>query len=153
MANQRITKDKRALILSAIVEGTPINAVCRMFAVGNHTVLRVIAETGEALIDYMIREFRDLPVARLEMDEAWQYVGKHGQRMATKEAGKGDFWLWAAIDADTKLVVNYHIGGRKWTDAEDFVQRLFRGVLTVRFDGTKMPLRVKVGGQSMRLPQ
>lgn len=122
MANNRISKEKQVFILAALSEGTPINAVCRMFGVGKNGVLRVIAETGEALIDYMIREFRDLPVARLEMDEAWQYVGKHGQRMATKEEGRGDFWLWAAIDADTKLVINYHIGGRKWTDAEDFVR-------------------------------
>lgn len=122
MANNRISKEKQVFILAALSEGTPINAVCRMFGVGKNGVLRVIAETGEALIEYMSREFRDLPVARLEMDEAWQYVGKHGQRMAEKEAGKGDFWLWAAIDADTKLVINYHIGGRKWTDAEDFVR-------------------------------
>ncbi len=49
MANNRISTDKRALILSALCEGTPINAVARMFSVGKHAVLRVIEETGEAL--------------------------------------------------------------------------------------------------------
>jgi len=112
MANQRLSKDKRALILSVLAEGTPINAVCRMFSVGKNAVLRVIAETGEALADYMGREFRDLPCARLEFDEQWQYVGQHGQRMEQKEPGEGDFWLWCAIDPDTKLVVSYHIGRR-----------------------------------------
>jgi IS1 family transposase len=121
MANQRISKEKRALILSALGEGTPVNAVCRMFKVGKNGVLRVIAETGEAFADYMDRNFRDLPCERIEMDEQWQYVGCHGQRMAAKEPGKGDFWLWAVIDADTKLVFSHLVGSRKNTTGTVFV--------------------------------
>ena len=97
MPNQRLSKDKRALVLSALCEGTPINAVCRMFKVGKNSVLRVIAETGEALADYMDRNFRDLPCKRIEMDEQWQYVGIHGQRMESRndQTERGDLWLWA----------------------------------------------------------
>lgn len=72
MANKRISKDKQVFVLAALSEGTPINAVCRMFRVGKHAVLRVIEETGEALGDYMQKNFRDLPVARLAMDEQRQ---------------------------------------------------------------------------------
>ena len=77
--------------MAALCEGTPINAICRMFRVGKHAVLRVIEETGEAFADYMDKNFRDLPCKRIEMDEQWQYVGKHGQRMETKEPERGDF--------------------------------------------------------------
>src|ERR1700722_5051790 len=115
MPAQRISKEKRVYILAALSEGTPINAVCRMFHVGKNAVLRVIDETGEAFADYMDRNFRDLPCERIEMDEQWQYVGKHGQRMTEKESGRGDFWLWAAIDPDTKLVLSHMIGNRKNT--------------------------------------
>jgi hypothetical protein len=55
MANQRLSIERRALILSALGEGTPVNAVCRMFKVGKNSVLRIIAETGEAFADYMDR--------------------------------------------------------------------------------------------------
>lgn len=113
MANKRISKEKQVFILAALCEGTPINAVCRMFKVGNHAVLRIVAETGEALADYMDKNFRDLPCKRIEMDEQWQYVGMHGQRMAKKEAERGDFWTWACIDADTKLVFSHRVGKRK----------------------------------------
>ena len=122
MANNRISKEKQAMILSAICEGMPMNAVTRMFSVGKHAVSRVIAEAGEALSAYMHDNFRDLPVARLAMDEQWQYVGIHGQRLAKKSAGRGDFWLWAGIDSDTKLVVSFRIGRRDWNTSEDFVQ-------------------------------
>jgi IS1 family transposase len=121
MPAQRISKEKRVYILAALCEGTPVNAVCRMFKVGIHTVLRVIDETGEAFADYMDRNFRDLPCKRIEMDEQWQYVGKHGQRMVVKEKERGDFWLWAAIDPDTKLVFSHMIGSRKNTTGTAFV--------------------------------
>lgn len=122
MANNRISKDKQVFILAALSEGMPINAVCRMVHVGKHAVLRVIEETGAALAAYMHNNFRDLPVSRLAMDEQWQYVGKHGQRMKTKEEGRGDFWLWAGIDSDTKLIVSYRIGKRDWNTAEVFIE-------------------------------
>ena len=101
MPNQRLSKEKRALVLAALCEGTPINAVTRMFKTGKHAVLRVIEETGEALADYTRTKFRDLSVDRIEMDEQWQYVRIHGQRTEDKVAGRGDYWLWAAIDPDT----------------------------------------------------
>ena len=122
MANQRLSIPKRAAIIAALCEGTPINAVCRMFKTGKHAVLRVIAETGEALEDYMSRNFRDIPCARIAMDEQWQYVGRHGATMGNKnEAERGDFWLWCAVDPDTKLVFSYKIGKRDMATGKDFM--------------------------------
>src|SRR5882757_5639495 len=122
MPAKRLSPDKRALILAALCEGTPINAVCRMLKTGKHAVSRVIAETGEALEDYMGRNFRDLPCKRIAMDEQWQYVGKHGHRMAKVNDGeRGDFWLWAAIDPDTKLVFAYRTGKRNMSTGKDFM--------------------------------
>jgi len=89
MANKRLSQDKRALVLAALCEGTPI--------------------------------FRDLPCKRLEFDEQWHYVGIHGQRMQAKEKDRGDFWLWCAIDPDTKLVLSYRVGRRDRITGEDFV--------------------------------
>lgn len=117
-----ISADKRALILSLLSEGTPINAVCRILNTGKHTVLRVIKETGEALADYMDKNFRNLYCDRVAMDEQWQYVGKHGQRMKKRELERGDFWLWAAIDCDSKLIFSTLIGRRDRFASEDFIR-------------------------------
>jgi IS1 family transposase len=78
----------------------------------NHAVLRVIRETGEAFADYMDKELRDLPCLRIELDEQWQYVGCHAGRMSAPQEGKGDYWLWAGVDSDTKLVFSHLIGKR-----------------------------------------
>jgi len=126
--NKRLSKEKQALVLSALCEGAPIEACARMFKVGTNTITRVIRETGEAFADYMDKELRDLPCKRIEMDEQWQYVGCHKGRMpkitTRYERGdqtRGDFWLWACVDADTKLVLSHRVGKRDWSTARAFV--------------------------------
>jgi IS1 family transposase len=121
MANKRLSKEKQALVLAALCEGTPIEAVARIFRIGTNTITRVIRETGEAFADYMDANFRDLSCQRIELDEQWQYVGAHGGRISKEETERGDFWLWACIDADTKLVLSHRIGKRNWITGNLFV--------------------------------
>ena len=135
--NKRVSKERQALILAALCEGTPINAVCRMFRADKAAVLRVIRETGEAFADYMDANFRDLPCLRIEMDEQWQYVGCHSGRMLAPEKERGDFWLWACIDADTKLVFSHKIGKRDWITGNLFVgdvRNRVRGAVQIATD-------------------
>lgn len=121
--NKRLSADKQALILAALCEGTPIRACARMFKVGKDTIHRIICETGEAFADYMDRELRDLSCQRIEMDEQWQYVGAHKGRLAKGDTTqRGDYWLWACIDADTKLVLSHRIGKRDWITGNMFVK-------------------------------
>ncbi len=120
--NNRLSKNKQALVLAALCEGAPIEACARMFKTGTNTITRIIRETGEAFADYMDKEFRDLPCLRIEMDEQWQYVGCHKGRLIKPEKERGDFWLWAAIDADTKLVFSHKIGKRNWSTGWGFVR-------------------------------
>ena len=96
--------------------------ITRMFKVGTNTITRVIRETGEAFGDYMDANFRDLPCERIELDEQWQFVGCHAGRMSQPEPGRGDFWLWAAIDSDTKLVFSHRIGKRNRITGNMFVE-------------------------------
>ena len=124
--NKRLSKEKQALVLSALCEGMPIEACARMFKVGTNTITRIIRETGEAFADYMDKELRDLPCLRIEMDEQWQYVGCHAGRMLAPDKERGDFWLWAAIDADTKLVFSHRVGKRDWITGHMFVRRRAR---------------------------
>jgi IS1 family transposase len=132
MANKRLSRDRQALVLRALCEGTPINAVARIFNVGKHAILRVIRETGEAFADYMDKNLRDLSCLRIEMDEQWQYVGCHAARMNAPDKERGDFWLWAAIDADTKLVLSHLVGKRDsdtgWRFVKDVSERVRKPV-------------------------
>lgn len=129
MDNRRLSKEKQAYVLAALCEGTPIRAIARMLRTEKYVITRIIRETGEAFADYMDKEFRDLRCLRIEMDEQWQYVGCHQSRMkkpgnlhTRRDPLRGDFWLWACIDADTKLVLSHRIGKRDWITGYEFVR-------------------------------
>lgn len=120
-------------MLAALCEGMAINSVCRMFKVGKHAVLRLIQETGEACEDWHNRHFRNLSIKRLELDEQWSYVHTHKERM-TKEQKRqnperGDCWLWASIDPDSKAIINWHTGKRTSRAASAFAGDLASRVL------------------------
>jgi IS1 family transposase len=44
--------------------------------------------------------------------------------ISRKNAAAGDVWLWAAIDADSKLVVSWRLGSRSAYDANVFIADL-----------------------------
>lgn len=137
MANKRLSKEKQALVLAALCEGTPIEAVARMFKIGTNTITRVIRETGEAFTDYMDKNFRDLPCVRIEMDEQWQYVGCHAGRLPKDDkTERGDYWLWACIDADTKLVFSHKVGKRDWWTGNTFVEDVRNRVRLISMNET-----------------
>ncbi|MDR3406616.1 MAG: hypothetical protein P4L99_29290 [Chthoniobacter sp.] len=119
----KLSSAKRALVISLLCEGTPINATERILKTSKRAILRVIRETGAALADYMDSHFVNIPCERLEVDEAWSYVFKHGQRIRLNESSKeiGDYWLWCAVDPDTKLIVSHRVARRDWNSGQQFL--------------------------------
>lgn len=128
MANKRIESSKQAFILAALSEGMAIDSVCRMFKVGKNAVLRVIQETGGACGDWRNRHFRNLTIERLELNEQWAYVHTHKERMTREVSrdnpGRGDCWLWASLDPDSKAIVNWRTGKRTIIAAREFAADL-----------------------------
>jgi hypothetical protein len=117
---------KRAQVIGALVEGNSINATCRMFGVGKHTVLRLLEDAGVACEKFHDRYVRNLRVRRLQCDEIWSFIGAKAKNVKPQREpeGWGDVWTWTAIDADTKLCVGYLVGGRDAGWAEEFTQQV-----------------------------
>src|SRR5205814_4242801 len=45
-----------------------------------------------------------------------------------RDNSRGDFWLWACIDADTKLVLSHKVGKRDWSTGDCFVEDVAKRV-------------------------
>jgi IS1 family transposase len=105
----RLATDKRTAVIAALVEGTSINATCRMTEVAKHTVLKLLKDMGCAAASFHDSHVRNLKVRRLQCDEIWSFVGAKMKNTSAEkiEQGWGDVWTWTAIDADTKLIVSY----------------------------------------------
>jgi IS1 family transposase len=122
----RLADEKRAQVIAALVEGTSINATCRMTGVAKHTVLKLLKDMGCAAAAYHNEYVRNLRVRRIQADEVWSFVYGKDKNLALEQiqAGAGSVWTWTALDADTKLIVSYTLGDRSAATAHAFMQDL-----------------------------
>ncbi len=109
---RKLPAEKRAAILSALAEGNSINATCRMLKVAKKTVLRLLADAGQFCMDYHDVFVRNVAAKRVQMDELWGFCGCKDKTRKAGADGFGSVWTWVAMDADSKLVIGYHIGAR-----------------------------------------
>lgn len=128
----RLATEKRTAVVAALVEGTSINATCRITGVAKHTVLKLLKDLGCACASYHDAHVRNLRVRRLQCDEIWAFVGAKMKNTSAEkiEQGWGDVWTWTAIDADSKLIVSYTLGQRGAATAHEFMQDVAARVTT-----------------------
>src|SRR5947207_3242720 len=95
-----------------------------MLGVGKHTVLRLLEDAGCATASYHDVLVRDLNVTRTQCDEVWSFVYAKQKNVTAEqmEAGAGDCWTWAAIDADSRLIISYMLGDRGASTAQAFMR-------------------------------
>lgn len=121
MANV-LSTEKQAIAISALCEGSSIRSVERMTGIHRDTVMRLGARVGMACRDLMDETMRELPCAKIEVDEIWGFVGKKERNVtATDSAELGDVWTWVAIDPVSKAVPSFRVGKRTPSDANAFM--------------------------------
>jgi len=125
---RKLSHAQRIQVVNCLIEGCSIRATVRMTGVAKKTVMRLLVEVGQVCESYQDRVFRKLPCRLIQLDELWGFNYCKAKNVtptiAEKISGAGDVWLWVAIDAETKLVPCWRLGGRDALTAYDFVQDL-----------------------------
>lgn len=117
---RKLSAEKRAMILTCLVEGNSIAATCRMTGASKVTVLRLLADAGTLAAEFHDLTVRDLDVDRVEVDEIWSFVGAKQKQVDRGASAEGSIWTWTAIDADSKLMISYLVGQRDTGYATEF---------------------------------
>lgn len=119
----RLPLARRAAILGLLVEGNSLRTTSRIADVSINTVTKLLVELGFACAEYHYKNVRNVRVRRLQVDEIWAFVGARQKhvRPERRPEGWGDTWTWVALDADSKLVVSYLVGGRDGWWAREFI--------------------------------
>jgi IS1 family transposase len=123
----RLTGEDRARILHLLCEGSSIRAITRLTGTSKNTVIKLVIDAGKACSWYQDRVFRNLTCKRVQVDEIWNFVyakQKNVSAAKTAPAHAGDVWTWTAIDADTKLIPSWFVGGRDSDSAIIFMDDL-----------------------------
>lgn len=122
----RLSTETRTRVLAALCKGASINSTSRQTGVSKVTILKLLAEVGQAVLDYQRETLVNLPCTKIQADEVWSFVGCKERRVSRDERGRGrgDAWTWTAICADMKLVPCWHIGARDAEAAHLFMEDL-----------------------------
>lgn len=123
----RLPKNKRIQILSALVEGCSMRSVSRMTGVSINTVVKLLRDAGAAAKSHHDKIMQNLPCRRIQVDEIWSFCYAKQKNVPDEMKGifgVGDVWTWTAIDADAKLVPAWHVGWRNAEDAAEFISDL-----------------------------
>lgn len=106
----RLDIEQRAKILGCMVEGNSIRATSRLTGADKKTVLRLLAEFGEACHHLHDEKVRGVKSQRVQCDEIWSFCYSKQANVPQQHKGKfgyGDVWTWTGMDADSKLMVSY----------------------------------------------
>ena len=119
---------KRAQILSLLCEGSSMRSVSRLADVSINTVSKLLVDAGKLCAAFHDDQVRGVKARRVQVDEIWSftYAKKKNvtQKIAENVEGAGDTWTWTAIDADSKLVISWLVGGRGLEVAIPFMNDL-----------------------------
>ena len=64
----RLDLKTRRQIVAALVEGCSVRSICRMTGAAKGTVLKLVAQLGEACSDYQNKALRGLKAERVQCD-------------------------------------------------------------------------------------
>jgi IS1 family transposase len=120
----RLSTERRAQVVSALVEGNSIRATVRMTGVAKNTVTKLLTDLGTACAEYQDGALTGLATERVQADEIWAYCYAKQKNVPDEYRdtyGYGDIYTWTAIDADSKLVFSWLVGERTQEDADVFM--------------------------------
>ena len=110
----KTTSAQVAQALTALAEGVDLSAMTRIFPFHHSTFSRWLARAGghgQALHEVV---FHDFICDHLQLDELTTRVKQNENRV----------WLWTAVDAQSKVLLVIHLGGRKKQDAQAFIHHV-----------------------------
>jgi IS1 family transposase len=128
----RLSTDKRAQVIGALIEGNSVRGTCRLTGVCKDAVLKLIRDMGAACADFHNSTVRGVKARRVQCDEVWSfcYAKEKNVPVEKQGTGAGSVWTWTAIDADSKLILSYLCGGRDAEWACQFMEDLASRVTT-----------------------
>jgi transposase-like protein/IS1 family transposase len=123
----RLPFAKAEMILKMMVEGMSIRSIERLTEVHRDTIMRLLTLAGERCEKLMEKKISKLPVADVQADEIWGFIGMKEKTKASKAQDDdtlGDAYCFTAIERNTKLMLTWHLGRRTDRDTFAFTDKL-----------------------------
>ncbi len=122
-----LSEEKALLCLNLLVEGNSVRSTERITGVHRDTVLSLLETVGKKCLWLQDKLVRNVKVGFVEADEIFSYVAMKERTKAAKEITSeqiGTAYTFTAIDAESKLIVAWHLGTRTEDHAFTFLRKL-----------------------------
>ena len=127
LGSLRISLEQATLALGCLTEGSSLRATSRVSGLDRGTVARLLKVAGakcEALLSKLVR---NVPVADVQADEIWSFVGmkeKTKKRKEITDPELGDAYTFIGMERTSKVVLAWHLGRRTAEDTNTFMAKL-----------------------------
>jgi IS1 family transposase len=111
----KLPLETRVRILNLLVEGSSLRSISRVCDVSINTVTKLLVDAGRVCAAFHDEKVRNVKAKRVQVDEIWSFTYAKQKNVATakrKDLAYGDTWTWTAIEADSKLIISWLVGGR-----------------------------------------
>ena len=101
-----------------------MRSISRVVRVSFNTVVKLLTDAGSVCAVYHDATIRNVTAKRVQCDEIWSFCYAKARNVPTAKsapASAGDVWTWTALDADSKLIVSWLVGGRDAQYANEFM--------------------------------
>jgi IS1 family transposase len=120
-----LPRQKQIEIIAALCEGVGQRAVTRLTGVDRKTVARLALRVGRGCQELHDRLMVGIRVNRLELDEAWSFVGKKQKNVLRHEIPvKGDQYVFIGMAGSQKAIISWGVGKRNMESTMDFLHDL-----------------------------
>ena len=123
----RLGMDKAVLCLSLLTEGSSIRSTERISGTHRDTICSLLRVAGAKCEALMNRLVRNVPVADVQCDELWNFVGMKERTKKLKkntDPEMGDVYTFTGIERNSKLLLGFHMGRRTSEDASIFMAKM-----------------------------
>jgi hypothetical protein len=116
-------------VLACLAEGLGIRATARVFEVAPNTVLQWLVEAAEQLRAFSAYFLCDLHLEQLQLDELYTVLrevkdGNLSEDEAIRRLERSPYWVWTAMDPQSKLLVVMDVGTRTLAIAQRVVHQV-----------------------------
>src|SRR3978361_2491902 len=120
-----LPREKQIEVIAALCEGVGIRTASRLTGVNRGTVGALALRVGMGCMELHDRLMVGIRVNRLELDEAWSFVGKKQKNVLRHEINaKGDQYIFIGMAGSQKAIISWGVGKRNTESTMDFLHDL-----------------------------
>lgn len=120
-----LPREKQIEVIATLCEGVGIRTAARLTGVNRGTVGSLALRVGLGCMELHDRLMVGIRTERLELDEAWSFVGKKQKNVQRHEINaKGDQYVFIGMAGTQKAIISWGVGKRNTESTMDFLHDL-----------------------------